>query len=111
MNRLRLGFGSWVNTACRQTGTHANNGISEYRVPSNRFVTELLRLGSNQEASCFSQQVMKGPGKHLHEGAKWLLQSLPVITLSQSRHDSHVLTGPCAFNLTCPTAAADLPPL
>lgn len=29
MNRLGLGFGSWVNTACRQTGTHtANNGIS-----------------------------------------------------------------------------------
>lgn len=56
----------------------------EYRVPSNRFVTELLRLGSNQEASCFSQQVMKGPGKHLPEGAKWLLQSLPVITLPKA---------------------------
>lgn len=85
MYRLRLGFGSWVNTACKQTGAHmANNGIFEYWVPSNRSVIELLRLGSNQEASCFSQQVMKGPGKHLPEGAKWLLQSLPVITLPKA---------------------------
>lgn len=85
MNRLRLGFGSWVNTACRQTGTRiANYGIFVYWVPSNRFLTELLKLGSNQEASCFSQQVMKGPCKHLPEGAKWLLQNLPVTTLPKA---------------------------